>query len=368
MNTAKKLVSLTLAALMLFAGLPVRASEVALHKAPAARYLDQTALKGQVEAAISESRPQNTYGDKVPTEAQIIKKVRAAMKKMEDSPSLEDEIKKLTPQEQKQLEAMKKDFDAKTDKFMAEHAYELKDFPKEKQRVLAGSSVLFSRLSRDERVELSFYLTLGGAEIMLFGMLLAGVLAHFDKIDPDILLKAFAGVEITGAIAMLIGTVAIFLFTGSTDYYPYYSDKAYVPTEHGRTLGNNEQIKKEFLADPLGALGLLGKVTGPHQTNVQAVYYTDIEGATMFSDAADILYYAPRYNMQDARYQAYFKKTLYMQTLYWQQLSKEEKMKYLHEFATELKEETRKAVATGFFGNLTNNIGTEQKVSLKIRP
>lgn len=340
MNTAKKIISCMLSVLMLVTGLPLRAADITLDKA-------QTAgLTEAVERAAAERFLNVPCWRGMPTLDQIDHKAHLAVqhiKEMEPTigASLE-EIKTLLKNDaykaalKEEIQALEK----QTDKYLQN-----KDLDKyDRKKDLAFATALYDSMANNRNgvsalKEVHFVLAevfLSALVLFLLHGLLIGGYDLFIDIVMDIGLAAGGLTIITGIILGIIALVGFSSFTT-----PYFSPQAggldcgTLKHRHPCRVKNPELVHKEFLADPFKAVEFF--VTHEGTGEIKVVYLAGVEGASMLNDTVDIMLHMPAFNPEDAEYLNYVQKQLYVKTLYWQKLSKEEKTKYLHDFAEEVR-------------------------------
>ena len=138
----------------------------------------------------------------------------------------------------------------------------------------------------------------------------------------------------SGTAMTVVGVIILIICSGSQTVY--FSPKAGgLDCSHQPCKARNpEQVKKEFLADPFSAVAFFPtKKTG----EIRLVYLADIESAISLSDTIDILQGGGSYPSYGVWQLEHLIKMLDTKTLDWQRLSTDEKIKYLHDFAKEIK-------------------------------
>ena len=97
------------------------------------------------------------------------------------------------------------------------------------------------------------------------------------------------------------------------------------------------------MADPFAALRFFKEKQGSTgEMEMRLVYSADAQGAAMLKDAVDIVRYARLYDPKDAIAQQHLKKMTYINSIHWQRLSMADKIKYLHNFAEEVRQDVGK--------------------------
>ena len=340
MNTAKKIISCMLSVLMLVTGLPVRAANVTLAKA-------QTAgLTNAVERAIAQSRFEDSYGSGVPTLQEIDRKAHVAVQHIKEmKPTIRaslEEIKTLLKNDAYKA-ALKEEIQAlgkQTDKYLQN-----KDLDKyARKKDLAFATALYDSMANNWNgvsalKEVHFVL----AEVFLLALslfLLHALLIGGEDLFIDIVMYTGVGAGgLTIITGIILGIIALVGFTSFTTTYfsPEVGglDCGTLKHRHPCRVKNPELVHKEFLADPFRAVEFF--VTHDGTGDIRMIYLAGEEGASMLNDTVDIMLHTPAFNPEGEQYLTYAQKQLYTKTLYWQKLSKEEKIKYLHDFAEEVR-------------------------------
>ena len=355
MNTAKKIISCMLSVLMLVTGLPVRAADVTLAKA-------QTAgLTEAVERATAGHFLDVPYWRGMPPLEQIDRKAHLAVQRIKQGlPSIKNSVTQiaemyssLPESEQKQVVEAIQALPVRADEYKTAHKAEFDQYAagksKNEKKLLALNTVLYDMnlhgeanvwKSKGMRAAMTFLLPI---VVIAVGWV---IFTFSDEIASGLIEEILecTGLSMMGGGALIIPLAILFgisiLCSGSTTVYFSHQagglDCGTQKHRHPCRVKNPELVHKEFLADPFRAVEFFVTHEGTGESAV--VYLAGVEGASMLNDTVDIMLHAPDFNPEDAEYLNFAQKQLYIKTLYWQKLSKEEKIKYLHDFA----EETRK--------------------------
>lgn len=353
MNTAKKIISCMLSVLMLVTGLPVRAADVTLSKA-------QTAgLTEAVERATAQALLKDPYGGRVPTLEQIDRKAHLAVQHIKQGlPLIKNSVAQiaeiyssLSESEQQQVVETIQALPGKADEYMAEHKTEFDQYAAGKswqeKMQLSLNTILYDMNLHAEAniwqskgmravgmVLLPILVTAVGWAIFAFSDIASGFV-------EDLLEVLGIGIAGGGVLTLPVGiifAIALLCEGSATTYFSPHArglDCGTLKHRHPCRVKNPELVHKEFLADPFRAVEFFVTHEGTGESAV--VYLAGAEGAAMLNDTVDIMLHAPDFNPEDTEYLNYAQKQSYTKTLYWQKLSKAEKIKYLHDFAEEVR-------------------------------
>lgn len=354
MNTANKIISCMLSVLMLVTGLPVRAANVTLANAQTAE------LTNAVKRATAQSLLKDPYGSGVPTLQEIDRKAHLAVQHIKDeAPSIKNLVAQiaemyssLSEAEQKQVVKAIQALPGKAEEYKTEHKAEFDRYAKGKsnseKKKLALNTVLYDMnlhaeaniwQSKGMRAAMAFLVPVVVMAVGYVTFVFSGDIASGFIED---LLEVFGISEvIAGGVTVPLGiilAIAILCEGSATVYFSPQAgglDCGTLKHPHPCRVKNPELVHKEFLADPFRAVEFFVTHEGTGESAV--VYLAGAEGPSMLNDTVDIMLHAPDFNPEDAEYLNYAQKQSYIKTLYWQKLSKEEKIKYLHDFAEEVR-------------------------------
>jgi len=348
MKLAEQIISLTLAALMVLTGVPVRAADVSANKM-------QNAVQEQIEQALEADfeAAGSIYGPTFPTLKQLDEQMTAAVKKMkEKSPSFIEKFKKvvegISKLSDKDKEALKKELQTlknDTDQYVAKNPAALAKYAKgdKEQLALAFQTVTYDKMEQMQ-VQAGVFKSQVAPGLLLLSAIVVGILAAFLK---EIFPKAYwDGWWLRDAEeAILAGSfiymwIAFFLAIGlSGSATTFFSPEAgrldcgTLKHRHPCKVINPEKAKAEFLNDPFKAVEFFAT----HATGeAKVLYLADEEGVNMLTNTINILSYAPIYDVEDPVSQKYIQKMAYVNTMHWKKLSKKDKMKYLFELSMQV--------------------------------
>lgn len=354
MNTANKIISCMLSVLMLVTGLPLRAADVALSRTQPA------GLTEAVERATAQALLKDPYRGEMPTIEQIDRKAHLAVQRIKRGlPLIKNSVAQiaemyssLSEPEQKQVVETIRALPGKAAEYMAKHKTEFDQYAAGKsnneKKQLALNTVLYDM---NLHAEANIWKSKGMRAAMTFllpiVMIAVGwvIFAFSDEIASGLIeeiLEALGiGIAGGGVLTLPVGiifAIAILCEGSATVYFSPQAgglDCGTLKHRHPCRVKNPELVHKEFLADPFRAVEFFVTHEGTGESAV--VYLAGAEGAAMLNDTVDIMLHAPDFNPEDAEYLNYVQKQSYTKTLYWQKLSKAEKIRYLHDFAEEVR-------------------------------
>ena len=333
MKTTKKVISVIMSAVLLITSSnALYASDLAFNNKEIADL--RADIKGITEQAVKNA--ETPYGDKVPSLKEIQRKsLEAAKKVKESSKEIKEWIQKFANEyySKKDVVLEGPELYERVQEYMAQHEEELSGYTDKEKKQIALYTVFYDELDKlpahfigDCDSKNCNILYIISAVIIVPSMLgfLVGI-ASFGT-EP---LGFLVGL---GGFALLIFIWHLF----TSDTTSYFSSS--IRDCEGKKFGERcdivpEQVKKEFLADPFGAIEHF--VTKSDESSV--VYNLDLEGATMLNDAVDIIYYMPFFSQKDTMFEKVktedIRKMLYTKTMYWRQMSQKEQASYLHRLA-----------------------------------
>ena len=212
--------------------------------------------------------------------------------------------------ERNELSKDMEELQGKIDKYLAENGEELARYGD--KETLAFNTVLYDEMEKHESRQ-QFISNLV-VIFCVFGTLVAGLGS----------LAGSLGSFLTGVGLVGVGLILHRLFVFAT--VPYFSPVM---------IKDPEKVKEHFLKDPFGAIEYF--VTKSDSSSV--LYEMDLEGATMLNDAATAMYrfYVVDKNLlSEEGWRNRIINMAYVKTVYWQRLSKQEKMAYLKNLADEM--------------------------------
>ena len=355
MKLAEQIISLTLAALMVLTGVPVRAADVSANKM-------QNAVQEQIEQALEADfeAAGSIYGPTFPTLKQQIEQMTAAVNKMkEKAPSFIEKFKKVIEEvsklSDKDKEALKKELQTlknDTDQYVAKNPAALAKYAKGDKEQLA---LAFQTVTYDKMKQMQVQAGIGDGihdfkeevfsektnKVLRDIGSFFGMLATF-SFPPALLAVILDSGEVGAWVwfgsSVLLILVALVLSASApaTVFFSPEAGKMDCGTlKHKRPCRpiNPEKAKAEFLNNPFKAVELFAANDGRESA---VLYLADEEGANMLRNTVNILSYAPIYDVEDPVSQKYIQKMAYVNTMHWKKLSKQDKIKYLFELSMQV--------------------------------
>ena len=331
MKIFNKILSLLMSGILLFTSSnALYASDLVLNEREKADFVAN--IEGVAEQAVKDT--ENPYGEEVPSLKEIQRKSLEAVRKVKKASK---EIKNMIQEHadkyysEKDVAVEGSELYERVQEYMAQHEEDLSGYTDKEKKQIALYTVFYDEI---DKLPTNLLDDCDGKNCYILNIAI-GILI-LPTITGFLVGIGSFGTEPSGFLVGL-GGLALILFLGylfTNDTKSYFTPA--IRNCEGKKFGERcdiipEQVKKEFLADPFGAIEHFVEETDESSV----VYNLDLEGATMLNDAVDIIYNMPFfYEEYDRKVKVKdIKKMLYTKTMYWRQMSQKEQASYLHRLA-----------------------------------